>query len=754
MSNRWLEPLAVSLVVLVWVVLQWLFRDVFIFHDSWNHNFPQVYEVTKNSACGQLGYWLSSDTGTPTIIYAISFSLTQVFRILLTNWWACTHPTPLDAMFHYKAVIFVVYLGFSLGMYALGRTLFRNWLSALYLMAAALFAGATLDALHSDELGIIMFWMPWCAAAMTMALRYVDDYRGPLFANIAALFFCIQLLDMYPHIPALGAAYAGVIYIALWPQTAAHFIIRLWPRLWPALIFLAVTAVGTYAIHRQIFDFQPQHSRTEITVRPSQFGATGFLQPSAFFGSLFPLTFTAAFDDLAWRYASRGFIYRLDVLLVYLGTLPLWFVLALFPRRGFTRASLGWLIFFILMALTSLQPTGFYYAVYQLPFFNLFRSYIHFFDYAVIGFLVVSAYGFDRILSAGVADRLAILRSTIVLASALVVAGIVALILFVPWEAQHGPGFAAYIPAIASDIAIITAALGALYVGTRHTITSRRFAAIALAVLVVTQAFYLVNIYDMLGEPSRTTFARNKMDQLMLTPLAADQWKNPSRIVRVPCEKTTGCNLAQRPAASLKTDTSGSFFRDLQSPVIRKALPDNVKSALAGVTHPILWATSSMTRVPSLDALDEAMAQFRGPPSELLTRTTFVVSQPMSSDAADVVTPDMAGSQIEFSDMILAPNRISFRYRARSPGYANLSLTAAPEWSATVAGTPTPIVRSYYNYLTVRLPAGEGEVNFDYHDSLAVYFFNSRTLLAVLGLLGLAIVGWSSVRRDTSPQAA
>jgi hypothetical protein len=754
MNNRWLEPLAITLVVVVWAVLHWTFRDVFIFHDSWNHNFPQVYEVTKNSTCGQFGYWLSSDTGTPTIIYAISFSLTQVFRILLTNWWACTHPAPLDAMFHYKVQIFVVYLGFALGMYVLGRTLFRQWLSALYLMAAALFAGATLDALHSDELAIIMFWVPWCAAALAMALRYVDDHRGPLYANVAALFICIQLLDMYPHIPALAAAYAAGIYAALWPHKAAHFVIRLWPRVWPAVIFVAVTAVGIYAIHRQIFDFQPQHSRTEITVRPSQFGATGFLQPSAFFGSLFPLTFTSAFDDLAWRYASRGFIYRLDVLLVYLGTLPLWFSLALIPRRGFTRASFGWLLFFLLVALTSLQPTGFYYAIYQLPFFNLFRSYIHFFDYAVISFLVVSAYGFDRIISADLANRLAILRSTILLASGLVVAGILALIAFVPWDAQHGPGIAAYIPAITSDAAIILAALGAIYVGTRRTIASRQYAVIALVVLVATQAFYLVSIYDMLGEPSRTTFARNKMDQLLSTPLAADQWKQPSSIVRVPCEKTTGCNLAQRPAASLKTDTSGSFFRDLQSPVLRKALPEDVKTALAGVTHPILWATSGITKMPSLDALDEALASYRGPPGELLTRTTYVVDQPRNDNMADAAPGNTSGSQIDFSDMQWAPNRISFRYRASSPGYANLSLTATPEWTASVSGTSAPIIRSYYNFVTVHLPSGEGEVVLKYHDPLAVYFFSSRTVLAFMGLLGLAIVAWRGLRQDVHPRGA
>lgn len=745
MSNRLLQFSAITVVVVVWAALHWIFGDVFIFHDSWNHNFPQVYEVAKNSTCGQLGYWLSSDTGTPTVIYAISFSLTQVFRIMLTNWWACSHPAPIDAMFHYKVVIFVVQLGFSLGMYVLGRTLFRNWLSALYLMTAALFAGATLDSLHSDEVGIIMFWMPWCAAALAMALRHVDNFRGPLFTNIAALFFCVQLLDMYPHVPALAAVYAAAIYVALWPPHAAHAFVRLIPRLWPTLVVLAITAVGLYAIHRQIFDFQPQHSRTEITVRPSQFGATGFLQPSAFFGSLFPLTFTAAFDDLAWRYASRGFIYRLDILLLYLGTLPTCFALSLFARRGFARPAFGWLLFSILIVLTALQPTGFYFAIFHLPFFNLFRSYLHFYDYAVIGFLIVSAYGFDRIIAASISERVGILRTTLVLVGGLVVIGIVAFILFVPWHMQYGPGFWAYVPAILSDLAIILAALGVLYVGTQITVPTRRLAAAALAGVVITQAFYFVSIYRMLGEPSQTTFARNKMDQPLLTPLDASAWKEPSHILRAACEKTTGCNLAQRPATSLKTDTSGSFFRDLQSPVLRKALPDNVKSALAGVTHPILWATGSLTAVPSLDALDQQMAQYRGDPGAILTRTTFVVGPGQNKEDMGSAPP-----RIDFSDMRTAPNRISFRYRASAPGYANLSLTSSSGWSASVAGAPVPIIHSYYNFLTVALPAGNGEVDLQYRDPLAVYFFNSRTVLAFLGLLGLALVAWQALRDGNS----
>jgi len=740
MNDRRLEFAAIATVILVWAALHWAFRNVFIFHDAWNFNFPLVYEVAKNSACGRFAFWLSSDTGSPTLIYALSYSLTQVFRIVLINWWACTHPAPFDAMLFYKAQIFLIYLGFASGTYVLGRVLFRHWLSALYLMAAVLFAGACLDSMHSDQVAVLMFWVPWCAAALAMAVRHSAERRGFFYINLGAVFFCVQLLDMYPHIPALAAAYAAAIYLALWPMEALRTMVRLAPRLWPASIVVLVTVAALYAIHHQIFDFQPHPSRTEIKVVPSQFGQTGFMQLSAFFGSLFPLTFTHAFEEIASRYVWRGFIYRLDVLMVYLGTIPLWLILALLPRRGFGRAALGWLIFAFLLLLTSLQSSGFYFAIFHLPFFDLFRSYFHFFDYALIGFLVVSAYGFDRIAASPAADRAAVFRATLLLGVGLFALGAAALVVFVSWAKGHGPGLPAYTLSITVDAAIILIAFGAIYACTRQAISAGGAAILTVAGLVLSQSIHAAGVYGLLGEPAQATFARYKLDQRMLTPLDAAEWDMPGGIMRVPCQKSAGCNLAKRPAASLRTDTDGSFFRDRQSPVLRLALPADVKSALAGVTHPILWATGAVTVLPSIEALDRALAQYRGEASALLTRTTYVVD-PVREDAAATPSAAVAAPPpIEFAGMKVSPNRVSFRYRAGAEGYANLSLTAAPGWSARVNAAEAPIIRGYYNYITVKLPPEEGDVTLEYRDFLGGYFFYSRTVLAMLALIGAAVL--------------
>lgn len=748
-SNRRLEILSVVLVVLVWALLHVAFRDTFIFHDTYNHNFPQTYEVAKNSSCGQLAYWLSSDTGSPTAIYAISFSLTEIFKNTLVHLWSCTLPSPLDAMFIYKATVFVAYLGFALGMYVLGHLLFRHWLSALYLLTAALFTGSCLQSHHSDEVAYMMFWVPWCVAALVMALRHLRSGEvgsAAAYLNLAALFFCIELIDMYPHIPALAAVYAGLIYLVLYRADLLRPLIRVLPRLWPALIVVGLTVVVLYAVERQIFLFQPQHSRTTITVTPDQFGQTGFMQPSALFGWLFPLGFTAGFEEIASRYVWRGFIYRLDLLLIYIGTVPLFLALSLLPGGGNRRAALGWFLFALLMALTSMQPTGFYFAIFQLPFFNLFRSYIHFWDYTVIAFLVVSAYGFDRIAMAPADQRVAILRATFVMSAGLIVAGLATLIVFIMGAQGYGPGLRAYLWPIAGDVAIILIALGAIAAGTRRSVLSGQAAAIAVLAMVITQTIYFIGVYGLLGEPSQVTFARYKMDQRMLTPLDAADWSAPDRIRRVPCEKTTGCNLAQRPAASLRTDTDGSFFRDLQSPILRKDLPDPVKLALAGVTAPILWATGSLTPLPSLTALDEALAQYGGDLAMLLTRTTYVVGSAGSAIGPAAAPAANSPPQISFSDMKVSTNQISFRSSASAEGFANLSVTASNGWTASVGGAAAPIIRGFYNYVTVKVPAGESQVVLNYWDGLDAYLFRSRTALVLIALFGAAWLAWRVAR--------
>ena len=720
--------------VLIWLFVQYLFFDTFIFHDTWNHNFPQTYEVSKASSCMQFAYWLPSDTGTPTVIYAISFSLTQVIKAILIHVWSCTHPTPYSAMLTYKGIAIFSYLLFSAGMFVLGKVLFRQRLTAIYLMSGSLFAGACLQGQHSDEVIYILFWVPWCATALVLASKNLHGYLNPhlpfFYFNIGALLFCLCLMDMYPHIPALAAVYAAVICAILYGCNQNFIARNTLHQLWPMATVLLLTILGLYCIEQQIFLFQPQHSRTAITLTPDQIGQTAFTQPSALFGSLFPLSFTAGFDEIASRYVWKGFIYRLDLLLIYIGTIPFFLSISLLFSNKSRRATFGWLVFTIMLAATSMQTTGFYYAIFHLPFFNLFRSYFHFWDYVVFSFLVLSAYGFENVMQCNLGERIKILKKTFIASFAIYIIGFTSLVLFIIRATGHGPGLGSYLWEIALDATIIIGSLLSISIGINKKISSNKIGVILIGFLIFTQTIYISHIYLMLGEKSEKTFSRYQTNIELLTPIADNKWDLAGEITRIQCEKASGCNLSQRPATSLKDDTDGSFFRDLHSPIIRKNLPANIKSSLAGVTFPILWATPSITYLPSYEALDTIIINTNN--DNILKNTTYVIN-PIAN--FEYIKSTHEKLNISFSNMKITPNNISFEYNSNSQGYVNISTTANNGWKATLNGYDVPIIRSYYNYMTIKINPGEGQITLNYSNSLDKYFFWSRNFLALLGLV-------------------
>ena len=133
--------LSLASAVLVWAILHYLLRDTLIYHDAWKHVFPLTYGIALSGSCGTFAYWLNSpDTGSETVIYALNASLTHPSRAVLMALWSCTRPTPFDAMMFYEFQIFVTYGVFVLGMFVLGRIIFRHWLTPIYLVAASLFA--------------------------------------------------------------------------------------------------------------------------------------------------------------------------------------------------------------------------------------------------------------------------------------------------------------------------------------------------------------------------------------------------------------------------------------------------------------------------------------------------------------------------------------------------------------------------------------------------------------------------------------
>jgi len=166
------------LLVSLWLGVQILCRR-FIYHDVWRAGFPILFSVGKQTTCTGLPLWLSGvDTGSPLLIYAINSSLTHLLRLPLLWAMGCFGLGVVPAMYLTKAQIIASYLALSGSIFVLGCALFEHRLSAVYLLVTTLYAGLFLDAMHSDQVIYILFWIPWTVVCSVLAHRHRQERAG------------------------------------------------------------------------------------------------------------------------------------------------------------------------------------------------------------------------------------------------------------------------------------------------------------------------------------------------------------------------------------------------------------------------------------------------------------------------------------------------------------------------------------------------------------------------------------------------
>lgn len=787
----------------IWAALHWAFRDVLIPHDSWRHNFPEVYGVARNSACGQFAYWLASpDTGASTIIYALSISLTQPLRVLLLNWWACSRPAPFDAMLFYEFQIFVIYTVFTLGMFVLGRVLFRHWLSAVYLAAATLFAGLAIQSVHSDQYVVLAFWIPWCAAAWAMAHRHAGTLRGAFYINLAAIFFCVALGDQEPHAAALAGGCALLVYAGSHITQGRRLASR-WAHLWPSAILLCISLAGFFIIREKIFDYlTSQHPA--ITFDPSELGETGFAQPGALLGMLFPLSFTSAFNQIPTGLVWRASIFRLDVLLFYVGTLPLLMFLSLFARRGLRGAPLGWLIFSLLMLVVSLQPTKLYWAIFYLPLFYLFRSYFFYFDYAAVGMLVLSGYGFDRLMTVPHEERKAILRTTLPWSVLLFALGAAIVVTnAIPGRGLGGIVFHKYGPTIAMVAIVIATFLGvsagllmasggpgSRWRPLRWLGAALIFIATAGALIVLLDsalveglrsqwgpitgdAVILGTAFGVVGWVMRRADFGTRHGIAVIAALVATQSIHAIGVYGLLGEPaheifdryqmdgalltpSSDAELAD-PGALERTPcpTNASCFlaqrdaaslkRDTDGTFLRHRLNPVFQEELSSEARAALVGVTHpiLWTSAGLEPVDSIAALDALVEAHKDDLAAFLRQQTYVVGAPPKASPSRSAVvATTFSDWRREPNALSFRYRAAAAGIVNLDVTNAPGWTATVNGADITPISGNLDTIALPVPAGEGEIALRYKDPTSLFFFWSRWFMGALGIIGIGLVTW------------
>ena len=174
-----------------------------IYHDSWQYQFPTLLRFARETGCAPPTFWIAGvDSGTPTVIYYLSASTTQVLRLGTFLLLGCLKPGAAVPTTSTRRRFSPTISSF-LGMFVLGASLFRNRLSAVYLYGATLFAGLCLQTLHSDQNVIILFWVPWILTCLVRVHR--DERNAGFYLVLAALLIVVQSLDQSPHFVLIPA---------------------------------------------------------------------------------------------------------------------------------------------------------------------------------------------------------------------------------------------------------------------------------------------------------------------------------------------------------------------------------------------------------------------------------------------------------------------------------------------------------------------------------------------------------------------
>lgn len=96
-----------------------------------------------------------------------------------------------------------------------------------------------------------------------------------------------------------------------------------------------------------------------------------------------------------------------------------------------------------------------------------------------------------------------------------------------------------------------------------------------------------------------------------------------------------------------------------------------------------------------------------------------------------------------------SPTQVRVRANLAEPGYLVLTDAYFPGWRAWRDGEELPVLRAYSIFRAIQLPAGEQEVVFRYRPDSFLVGAALTGASGVVWLMGLAVVAWRRVYRDT-----
>ena len=751
-------------VLALWLVVHAAFWRHLIVHDAWLYNFPALFGVSKAMACAGMPDWLGTvDSGTPISIYTSSFTLTNPLRVALLFVMSCLKSGVVGTVYFHKAHILLLYLSFALGMFVMGRVLFQRALSAIYLFAATLFAGLCMEAMHSDQAVLILFWLPWIVICVA---RFHQERTGPRahwYLNAAVLFVGLQALDETPHFTAFAAGLALVLYAALEPQALLAGLRLHWKRLWPAGLVAALTAAHLHYLLSELGHYASSlryavSSHAELRLDLTNLSETGFAQPSAFLGSFLPLAFTRAFDSLAdglhaW-YAGhvlatlsperRFFVYQLDAVMFFVGIIPMVLTAAFLLQPGGGRRRAGWGFFALVSFLAALQQSRLYLLIFELPFFNIFRSYLLLALFGIFALLVMSGYGMDALLTLEPGARRRLAGWALAVTAA--VAGIAALLFLwlvsLPVPATVLPAARFTLPepnvrlryAVLVDAGMLASGLGVLAWAVYGAAEPRRAMSIVIIVLALSQAAYQASVYRILAIPIGAAVARFGLDEMDRNPIPQAAADDPRALTRKLCTTFAQCYLSARDTASLRLDHEGTFFRSLREALFQPGLDRPVVEALTAVGHPIFWTSR---RAAAYDDDAELTRELNAAAADISRRLGEVVYV-RREDIGALRQPPGGAADPLLADLARGPDWAQLSYRTEAPFYLDAAIADFRHWRITVGGQVVPAVRGNFGGLAAAVPAGTGVIELRYVNRASQLFFATRLLMGLLGLFAMA----------------
>jgi hypothetical protein len=747
--------------LVVWLALQVGHWSSFVyFHDAWRHNFPRLYSIARASGCGDLARWDGNvDSGWPVIIETVSSATTNAFRLptLILNGCLGLDVTP--ALFMYKAEILGMWLVLAASTYVLARTLFRSRLAAAFVFVAVLLASVGLDDLHSDQDAVILFWLPWILLCAVRAHRNRANSKGALYFNLLVLFLCLQAFDHYPHFPLVIACVGGGLYVLLYPRACAEFIKNQWRWLWPAIIPLVVTGADMVIFKNTITGYVPSQ-REDLVIDLSNNSESGWVQPTVLLTSFLPLGTLSGFDSFAhsmeqWLVA-RGvlhhnlFVFRPNSLIYSIGFIPTIFAIVFAIRPGMWRIRTWWLAFTAIIFAISVQETQISYAMFHLPFFDVFRTYSLFGLFPVFAVLVMSGYGIDAFLELGLTERRRLLwRSVGVFAAGalLSLAVLAGLSWYVPINQDIGSQTAI---GLAFDAGIIVFGCLAIWFACRSR-AAHLGVLVLVAALVISQVVYTQQVYRLLGIRLPDVLDSYGLDSADAIKLAPEIESDPNAFERKECTAFGECYLSDRDSVSLRRDGQGTFLRSSSEPAIQDGLSKDAIRALSGITHPVFWLSARVQPYQGIDELLRTLNANAGGIQRFLASVALVRHFEVPASGFPAAPDDNDARLITLSR---AKDSIHLTYASSTPTYLNAAINHAPGWTAAVNGQRVQILDTEYGGLLIPLPPGGGDIQLEYRPPEMDFFFYSRYVLAVLGVAAVVAIvsgAFGSARRSPTP---